>query len=84
MKIYAIYDNKAKNYQLPWYQPTDVNAVRHFTAEVNRPAYENMLYQFPEDYDLVEMGEVTEEGLLLVNTEPKKLTNGQAVKKETK
>lgn len=50
MKLYSVYDKRAKDFGTPMAMPTDAHAVRSFTQEVNRQDPSNMLNQFPEDF----------------------------------
>lgn len=57
MKIYTVYDRTAKIYGLPFFQPTDVVAIRAFRQEVNRANDTNTIYLNPEDFSLHQIGE---------------------------
>ncbi|QXP08213.1 MAG: nonstructural protein [Arizlama microvirus] len=61
MKLYAIHDKRAETYYNVMAMPTDAHAVRSFTQEVNREAPENMLNQYPDDFQIVKVGTFDEE-----------------------
>jgi len=56
MEIYVIKDKVAGTYNTPFFQPTDVHAVRAFRTEVNRKDEQNMIYLYPEEYSLHHIG----------------------------
>lgn len=78
VRIYTIYDKASKQYQNPWFQPSDVAAVRAFGNEVNRPDPANLAYQNPEDFSLHFIGVYDTETGTLIREEPMLLA--QAVK----
>lgn len=85
MEIYAIRDNKAKTMNTPFFQPTDVHALRAFHAEVNRMHENNMIYLYPEEFDLCHIGTFTEpEGVIDGKTARGLLANGNSLKKTPK
>lgn len=60
--IYAIYDNVAKDIiqdQL-WLERSNAQALRNFQMAMQNP--KSLLAQFPNDYDLVTLGFVDDEG----------------------
>ena len=56
MEIYAVQDIKAATFNTPFFQPTDVHALRAFKAEVNRADNNNMMYLYSEDFALWHIG----------------------------
>lgn len=56
MNIYVIKDKKAGTFNTPFFQPTDVHAVRAFKTEVNRQHEQNMMYLYPEEFSLYHIG----------------------------
>lgn len=83
MKIFCVYDVKAKYYQTPWFQPTNVHANRIFTSEVNRAAADNLLYNHYKDFELYELGTWDEStGALLTDNPPTLVTSGLKVRSE--
>lgn len=81
MEIYTIRDIKAGSSNTPFFQPTDVHALRAFRAEVNRAHEHNMIYLYPEEFDLVHIGTFVEkEGVLDSSTAKGRLTNGATLK----
>lgn len=60
MLIVTIKDSNAGIYQPPFFQPTMQSAVRLFRMEVNRASDQNMIYLYPEEFDLVQLGEFDE------------------------
>jgi predicted RecB family nuclease len=79
MKIYAIHDNKSKTFNTPFFQHTDTHALRAFKAEVNRQHDQNMIYLYPEEFDLFLLGTFNEDDGI-IESELTKLTNGTALK----
>ena len=61
MVICSIRDSAADAYGRPFFLPSVGVAIRSFTDEVNRPSEDNQIYQHPEDFDLFELAELTEE-----------------------
>jgi len=84
MNIYAIKDSKAKTYNTPFFQPTDVHALRAFKAEVNRAHDSNMIYLYPGEFDLVYLGEFNTISGCINSEDPKLLANGEHLKESTK
>lgn len=83
MLIYSIKDLKAGTFATPWFQPTQVHAIRAFKTEVNRPDPGNMLFLYPSEYQLVQVGHFNEEtgAITPVNTP---VATGDQVKNPTK
>lgn len=61
IQILCIRDVKAATYDKPLFFPTVESAQRTFAKEINRPSEDNLLYQFPEDFTLVHLGQFDEE-----------------------
>ncbi|QXP08299.1 MAG: nonstructural protein [Arizlama microvirus] len=61
MKLYSVYDKRAREFGSPMAMPTDAHAVRSFTQEVNREDTGNMLNQFPEDFAIYHVGDFNQE-----------------------
>lgn len=81
MEIYVIKDLKADSYHTPFFQPTDVHALRAFRTEVNRVHEHNTIYLYPEEFDLVHLGTFVEkQGFLNGSTAKGRLTNGATLK----
>lgn len=78
MKIYCVRDAKAQTFNTPFFQPSDVHALRAFRAEVNRNSEQNMMYLYPEDWELRYLGEFNEQTGLITPANDM-LTNGTAV-----
>ena len=55
MKIYVIYDDKAKTYHTPFYQTNDETCLRTMTDMANNPELDTC--KFAEDYTLFCLGE---------------------------
>jgi hypothetical protein len=55
LKVFSIHDQKAEAYNTPFFQKTKGEALRNFTTGVNDP--KTTLNQYPEDFDLWEMGD---------------------------
>lgn len=54
--IYATRDSKTGEYNSPYFQPTDAAAIRLFRLEINRADTTNLLYNYPEDFELYRLG----------------------------
>lgn len=80
MEIYTIKDVKAGTYNTPFFQPTDVHALRAFKAEVNRAADGNMIYLYPEDFEVHHIGQFDEKNGALITTTRGLLANGASLK----
>jgi hypothetical protein len=82
MNIYCIYDNNSKTYGTPFFQPSDVHAMREFRTAVNRESPGNMIFLYPREFDLVALGSFDElEGTLTTfdDNKPRRLANGATV-----
>lgn len=65
MRIYVIFDNRAKSYGTPFFQPNDISAVRSFKTEVIRADTANVYHLYPQEFDLMWIGEFdTNTGLI--------------------
>ncbi|WNK13024.1 MAG: nonstructural protein [Microvirus sp.] len=82
LKIFSIYDNKAKSYHQPLFQQSAVQAQRIFSTEINRAAADNLLYHHPQDFDLYELGEFDDQSGSLTHGQPVLISLGAATKKE--
>lgn len=52
--VLAVYDEKAEAFAAPFFQQSDVLAIRAFIAAARDP--ESLLYKFPRDYGLYKLG----------------------------
>jgi len=52
--VLAVYDEKAEAFAAPFFQQSDVLALRAFTAAARDP--DSLLYKFPRDYGLYKLG----------------------------
>ena len=59
LRIYAVYDVKAKAYAQPFFMKETGQAIRGFKQVVNDPQTE--IYKNPEDFSLFQLGEYDEE-----------------------
>lgn len=89
MRIYSIHDKAAQVWSTPFFQQTDVHAIRTFTMTVNSKAENNTLREHAKDFDLYYIGEWNEDtGFLndlgddMPTPERKLLVNGEKVKKQ--
>lgn len=82
MRIYSIYDNKAKIYGTPFMQKSDVQAVRTFAASVNHDEPHNVMHTNSADFDLYSIGTFNEDTAALTN-EISHLVNGEKLLKNT-
>lgn len=55
MKLFTVWDAKAEAYLQPFFCPTKGQALRSFSAAVNKPDHD--LHLYAEDYSLFEIGE---------------------------
>lgn len=84
MEIYAVQDIKAATFNTPFFQPTDVHALRAFKAEVNRADNNNMMYLYSEDFALWHIGTYEEKnGKIETLTARGNLALGTSVKAST-
>jgi len=72
-QIITIYDRVAQTHSNPFCTPTTGAAIRMFTDEINRAADNNMLYQHPEDHDLVHLGSFDDETASFMHLEHQKV-----------
>ena len=56
MVVVSIYDAKAECYSRPNFVRSAGEAWRFFEQEVNRAADDNMMFLYPQDYTLFEIG----------------------------
>lgn len=80
--IYAIKDISGNSYNQPFFQPTQVHAVRVFRTEINRADPQNLLYLYPQEFELHELGQFNEENGQ-IELEQKRLCNGAELKLKT-
>lgn len=80
MKIYTVYDTKARYGEKPFTLPTDVHAYRAFQSEINRPSQDNNLYMHYKDFELRYIGEFDPDTGTIVSAEPTVIATGEAVK----
>lgn len=59
LKIFSIYDTKAKAYLPPFFVPQDGQAIREFSNAVNSETHN--FAKNPEDYTLIGLGEFDDE-----------------------
>lgn len=55
--MFAIRDSAAETFHPPFCARATGQATRDFTAQVNRQAPDNPLYQHPDDFELYRVGE---------------------------
>lgn len=86
MNMYAIHDTTAKSWAAPFFQRTDVAAIRAMAAAVNTEDRNNQLFTNPEDFNLYHVGTFNEEtGTVSADSDmPKLIVNGIKLKKEIK
>lgn len=53
--IYTVKDTRADTHMMPFVQNNDVQALRGFTEEVNRADEANMLWRYPQDFQLIKV-----------------------------
>lgn len=81
--IYVIKDVNANEYNTPFFQPTPQHAIRVFKTEVNRAGEQNLLYLYPQDFELHYLGEF-HLGTAELKPTNELLLTGVAVKNEEK
>jgi len=81
-KIFTVRDRAIDAYGQPFYATSVGGAVRSFSDEINRPAENNQLAKHPEDFDLYQLGEFTEQtGRLEVFEQPQFFEHLASLKK---
>lgn len=58
MKLFSIYDSKAKAYLRPFTLPTSAHAIREVAEHMQQPG---VFSDYPEDFSLFEVGEFDEQ-----------------------
>lgn len=79
--IYAIKDIKGGEYNTPFFQMTDAHALRIFRTEVNRASDQNLIYLYPEDFELFRLGTFESE-TGKIEPENERLISGPKVKNQ--
>lgn len=64
MRIYTIFDSKAKTYGSPFFSPNDITASRHLAVACNDPKVQ--LSMFPDEFDLYCVGQFSDEHAVLI------------------
>lgn len=59
--VMAIYDLDQQRYERPMFFRREAEGVRLFKLEVNRAAEDNLLYQYPQSFELWNLGEFDDE-----------------------
>lgn len=81
LKIYSVFDSKAKAYNSPFYLRNSGEATRGFADVVNDG--KSQISKYPEDYSLFELGEFDDETGLITQYDAKtNLGVGVQFKKE--
>lgn len=60
MKLFSIKDKTTGYFAKPFSEPTTQAAIRAARMEVNRAHEGNLLYHYPGEYELYELGEMNE------------------------
>lgn len=77
--VCSVFDSAVQLYGRPIFFRARAEAVRSFTAEVNRGGADNVLSQHPDDYALFQLGEFSEETGLFVQVGPALIVRGKDV-----
>lgn len=56
LHIFAIKDASGNEFQTPFVQPTPQQAVRVMRTEVNRADTQNLIYLYPDEFELHQVG----------------------------
>lgn len=73
-QVFAIYDRKANTYSLPFFKPSEGDALRMFMqAAVDQ---QTTIYMYPSDYELYFIGEYTEDLGCFQNATPHFIIRG--------
>lgn len=81
MKIFTVYDCKAKTYLNPFVQRTSAEAIRGFESAANDT--QSSISQYPEDFTLMEIGEWDETNATIIPNDAKiSLATAIELKKE--
>lgn len=79
--IFAIKDVGAGEFNTPFFQPRVEHAVRIFRTEVNRANDQNLVYLYPKEFELWQVGVFDQDtGQLVKDVEPVRLTGGEELK----
>lgn len=78
-QVFAVKDNVAGLFQLPFYSPSKGAAERTFKDSLTDP--QSPAARHPEDYDLYYVGEFDDEVGVLISSEPEFLLTGSSFSK---
>lgn len=79
-KVFSVFDDKAKAYMLPFFQPEKGMAVRMFSDAVNDP--QSLFGKHPEDFTLFFVGEFDlETGEVIAKVPHETMIGGLQVRK---
>lgn len=78
-KVFSIHDNRTNEWAPPFFQSSNVHAIRSFTQAVRNPDPNNMLSNYPNDFDLYFIGTWDSESGILTTAIHEKVANAQAV-----
>lgn len=84
MELYSVRDTKAKTNSAPFNERTHVHATRAFATQINNKDQHNMLYNYPEHFDLYHIGTFDEEKGELNTIPPNLIATGISLQKEVK
>lgn len=78
MKLYSVRDIATGTYANPFAQQSHAAAIRSFKQLANDKQSQNMVAQFPSDYELYYVGRFDQDtGRLEEEQAPEKIANGQ-------
>lgn len=65
MKIFVIYDRRAEQWNTPFMSRTRGTALRELAMSVKNAPEDNIMKQYPDDFEVYELGDFNEfEGIL--------------------
>jgi len=81
LKIFAVYDSKARFFGQPFFDQEEGSALRNFGDAVNDGSNpNNMWHRHPEDFSLFELGEFDNGSGEIIPNLPKSLVTASALK----
>lgn len=78
--IFSIKDNNAGEFNTPFFQPRVEHALRIFRTEVNRANEQNLMYLYPAEFELHQVGSFDTDTGSITAGEPIRLAGGEQVK----
>lgn len=82
MKILCVRDRSADVFGTPYFSLSIGAAARAFADEINRVADNNVMHKHPEDFDLYELGEYSDETGTMDTFTPRQVCVGKDMIRE--